>query len=242
MEKNCGDRLCLLKLAYEKAHIGDCNSARGLQRAKLAKNNMNLHGLGVRAFIEPDTKLRQQKLPAWQPILTASSVIPTIFVIGIVFLPIGIALFLASDGVQELEVDYTSCETPSNDPCRVKISLEKPFEGDVYFYYGLYNYYQNLRRYMKSRSDAQLIGDLQAEVVSGVVAGFKTPISSMTQYLLNFSARKKELLLGHRKNVVRTLKWSLMFVVDNYSIQEETSFHDLLQHWSDYCCSLACGC
>uniref|UniRef100_A0A915BRP9 Cell cycle control protein 50A n=1 Tax=Parascaris univalens TaxID=6257 RepID=A0A915BRP9_PARUN len=108
-----------------------------------------------------DTKLRQQKLPAWQPILTASSVIPTIFVIGIVFLPIGIALFLASDGVQELEVDYTSCETPSNDPCRVKISLEKPFEGDVYFYYGLYNYYQNLRRYMKSRSDAQLIGDLQ---------------------------------------------------------------------------------
>lgn len=34
-------------------------------------------------------------------------------------------------------------------------------QGDVYFYYGLYNYYQNLRRYMKSRSDAQLIGDLQ---------------------------------------------------------------------------------
>ncbi|VDN01072.1 unnamed protein product [Thelazia callipaeda] len=42
------------------------------------------------------TKLRQQKLPAWQPILTASTVIPTVFGIGIVFLPIGIALFIAN--------------------------------------------------------------------------------------------------------------------------------------------------
>uniref|UniRef100_A0A8R1TUR2 P4-ATPase flippase complex beta subunit TMEM30A n=1 Tax=Onchocerca volvulus TaxID=6282 RepID=A0A8R1TUR2_ONCVO len=74
-----------------------------------------------------DTKLRQQKLPAWQPILTASTVIPTIFGIGIVFLPIGIALFL----------------------------------GDVYFYYALDNYFQNHRRYMKSRSDSQLLGDLE---------------------------------------------------------------------------------
>lgn len=31
-------------------------------------------------------------------------------------------------------------------------------QGDVYFYYGLENYYQNHRRYVKSRSDAQLLG------------------------------------------------------------------------------------
>lgn len=49
-----------------------------------------------------DTKLRQQKLPAWQPILTASTVIPTVFGIGVVFLPVGVALFLASQGGKKL--------------------------------------------------------------------------------------------------------------------------------------------
>ena len=31
----------------------------------------------------------------------------------------------------------------------------------MYFYYGLSNFYQNHRRYVKSRSDSQLLGDLR---------------------------------------------------------------------------------
>lgn len=31
-------------------------------------------------------------------------------------------------------------------------------QGDVFFYYGLINFHQNLRRYMDSRDDAQLVG------------------------------------------------------------------------------------
>jgi len=31
-------------------------------------------------------------------------------------------------------------------------------KGDVYFYYGLINYYQNHRRYVRSRDDNQLLG------------------------------------------------------------------------------------
>lgn len=106
-----------------------------------------------------DTRFRQQKLPAWQPVLTAWTVIPAVFGIGIVFVPIGVLLLLASDSVQEVVTDYTTCETPSK--CKVKIVIEKPLKGDVYFYYGLDNYYQNHRRYMKSRSDDQLVGNLQ---------------------------------------------------------------------------------
>ncbi|VIO86705.1 Uncharacterized protein BM_BM14002 [Brugia malayi] len=108
-----------------------------------------------------DTKLRQQKLPAWQPILTASAVIPTVFGIGIVFLPIGVALLLASQGVKESITDYTSCSVPSHESCDFVIKLNSDFQGDVYFYYALDNYFQNHRRYMKSRSDSQLLGDLQ---------------------------------------------------------------------------------
>ena len=37
------------------------------------------------------------------------------------------------------------------------------FQGDVYMYYGLSNFYQNHRRYVKSRDDKQLGG---AEVTS----------------------------------------------------------------------------
>jgi hypothetical protein len=44
--------------------------------------------------------------------------------------------------------------------------LDKDFKGDVFFYYGLTNFYQNHRRYVKSRDDNQLLGE------------FKTPASS----------------------------------------------------------------
>lgn len=44
--------------------------------------------------------------------------------------------------------------------CVVNFTLEKDFIGKVYMYYGLTNYYQNHRRYVKSRDDDQLLGRL----------------------------------------------------------------------------------
>lgn len=37
-------------------------------------------------------------------------------------------------------------------------------QGKVYMYYGLTNYYQNHRRYVKSRDDNQLLGRLENPV------------------------------------------------------------------------------
>lgn len=45
-------------------------------------------------------KFKQQRLPAWQPILTASSVLPTFFAIGVVFIPIGVGLLHLSQSVK----------------------------------------------------------------------------------------------------------------------------------------------
>lgn len=56
-----------------------------------------------------DSAFKQQRLPAWQPILTASTVLPTFFVIGIAFIPVGIVLLNISDQVQEFSYDYTDC-------------------------------------------------------------------------------------------------------------------------------------
>lgn len=56
-----------------------------------------------------DSAFKQQRLPAWQPILTAGTVLPTFFVIGIAFIPVGIGLLYFSDEVKEKVIDYTHC-------------------------------------------------------------------------------------------------------------------------------------
>lgn len=53
----------------------------------------------------PDnTAFKQQRLPAWQPILTAGTVLPTFFIVGLIFIPIGIGIFVTSNNIREIEV------------------------------------------------------------------------------------------------------------------------------------------
>ncbi|XP_007951441.1 LOW QUALITY PROTEIN: cell cycle control protein 50A [Orycteropus afer afer] len=122
----------------------------------------------------PDnTAFKQQRLPAWQPILTAGTVLPTFFIIGLIFIPIGIGIFVTSNNIREIEIDYTGtepsspcnkCLSPDMTPCfcTINFTLEQSFEGNVFMYYGLSNFYQNHRRYVKSRDDSQLNGDPSA--------------------------------------------------------------------------------
>ncbi|EFW99117.1 lem3 cdc50 family protein [Grosmannia clavigera kw1407] len=56
-----------------------------------------------------NTAFRQQRLKAWQPILTPKTVLPLFFAIGIIFAPIGAALLYASSRVQMIKLDYTDC-------------------------------------------------------------------------------------------------------------------------------------
>ncbi|ORX99820.1 ligand-effect modulator 3 family [Clohesyomyces aquaticus] len=56
-----------------------------------------------------NTAFRQQRLKAWQPILTPKTVLPLFFIVGIIFAPIGGLLLWASSQVQELSIDYTNC-------------------------------------------------------------------------------------------------------------------------------------
>ncbi|KAI6192258.1 Protein CBR-CHAT-1 [Aphelenchoides bicaudatus] len=108
------------------------------------------------------SKLRQQKLPAWQPILTAFTAIPVVFAIGFIFIPVGVVILLSSISVREINLEYAShCPSPPSN-CTVTFNIKEgeDFKGNVYFYYGLDNYFQNHRRYVKSRSDSQLLGDL----------------------------------------------------------------------------------
>ncbi|KAL8912184.1 MAG: hypothetical protein Q9171_002746 [Xanthocarpia ochracea] len=57
-----------------------------------------------------NTAFRQQRLKAWQPILTPKTVLPLFFAIGIIFAPIGGLLLWASSQVQEISIDYSDCQ------------------------------------------------------------------------------------------------------------------------------------
>lgn len=53
----------------------------------------------------PDnTAFTQQRLPAWQPMLSAGIIIPGFVVIGVAFIGIGVALFVTSRNIDVLEV------------------------------------------------------------------------------------------------------------------------------------------
>ncbi|KAI9496128.1 CDC50 family protein [Zychaea mexicana] len=56
-----------------------------------------------------DGAFRQQRLPAWQPVLTPRTALPTFFVIGILFTPIGGLLFWSNSRIIEIKLDYTHC-------------------------------------------------------------------------------------------------------------------------------------
>eukprot|EP00002_Diphylleia_rotans_P005296 TRINITY_DN1441_c0_g2_i3.p1 TRINITY_DN1441_c0_g2~~TRINITY_DN1441_c0_g2_i3.p1 ORF type:complete len:317 (-),score=50.72 TRINITY_DN1441_c0_g2_i3:281-1231(-) len=106
-----------------------------------------------------ESLFKQQQLPAWQPVLTPKSVILTFFSFAVIFIPIGVVILVASDKVVESDtLDYTNCEV-INGICTGTLNVPKDMEPPVYVYYELTNFYQNHRRYVKSRNDDQLRGE-----------------------------------------------------------------------------------
>jgi len=111
-----------------------------------------------------NTAFAQQKLKAWQPILTPVPVIVSFLVIGIAFIPIAVLLLEASNSVSEyVSKDYSGCSPIGIGPNATLGQCFVSFPGlnmqpPIYIYYQLENYYQNHRRYVKSRNDDQLQG------------------------------------------------------------------------------------
>lgn len=52
------------------------------------------------SFCFLDTAFKQQRLKAWQPLLTPKTVLPTLFVAGIIFAPLGGLFLYESDTVK----------------------------------------------------------------------------------------------------------------------------------------------
>ncbi|KAF7709271.1 transmembrane protein 30C [Silurus meridionalis] len=129
-------------------------------------------GTGPFARRPDNSAFKQQRLPAWSPSLTPHTVLPIFYSLSLVCVLLGVWLLITVQTTQQLKIDYTdsgSCghclemrKYPTNATttcnCAVNFNVPKTFLGDVFFYYGLINFHQNLRRYMDSRDDAQLVG------------------------------------------------------------------------------------
>lgn len=108
-----------------------------------------------------NSKFKQQTLPAWRPIPSFRSTMITFTVFGIIFLGLGVLLYIMSDQIKEIVVtnydDLDQCK--AKDSCTIEFKVTENIQQPIYVYYQLDNFYQNHRRYVKSRSFNQLKGD-----------------------------------------------------------------------------------
>lgn len=111
------------------------------------------------------SKFKQQMLPAWRPVPSFGSTMITFGIFGLVFMTLGIALYVMSDKIQEVSFNYTDCALPATSEfgdsltCTKTVEISNDIEGPIYVYYQLENFYQNHRRYVRSRSYEQLMGE-----------------------------------------------------------------------------------
>ena len=111
------------------------------------------------------SRFKQQRLPAWRPVPTILSIIIIFAVFGVVFIVLGVIVLIYSKKVKSYEVDYTDCllvsdpSYDSNNPCTQTITINEDIEKPIFVYYQLDGFFQNTRRYVKSKEADQLTGD-----------------------------------------------------------------------------------
>ena len=107
------------------------------------------------------TVFSQQRTEAWRPLFTPVVVILLLFGSGILLVVLGSFFYLLSANIVEVDYrydDYCAANFPNSSQCILPIKLPKDINGRAFLLYRLTNFYQNHKRYITSRSDAQLRG------------------------------------------------------------------------------------
>ena len=101
-----------------------------------------------------NSKFKQQKMAGWRPVPSMARTVVIFFVLGIVFVGLGVLILLFSNEIVE-KIQKYDCET---NICTIEIKIEKEMKKNIMVYYQLDGFYQNHRRYVKSKSIKQLNG------------------------------------------------------------------------------------
>lgn len=111
---------------------------------------------------------------AWQPIITPRTLYVVFLSLAIPFIAIGAAIIDASSKVVEHSWQYdgagntnpncavgmTGLSSQEAKVCTLEWTADRDLAAPIFVYYGLDNFYQNHRRYVKSKSDTQLAGTI----------------------------------------------------------------------------------
>ena len=104
------------------------------------------------------SRFKQQKLPGWRPVPTITSTTITFVSFGIIFIILGIIILVYSSNIKEYKVQYSNdCKNLGSD-CDVTLIVKDDMDLPVMVYYQINKFYQNHRRYVKSKNDDQLHG------------------------------------------------------------------------------------
>lgn len=124
-------------------------------------------------------KFRQQDLWAVKPVWSPKCVVVMYYIIAVIFLPIGVAVLIKSLRMSQTERfrydNFDECDIGDGGgvtgTCVLPVDLEKDTGAPTFMYYGLVNYFQNAREYIKSRSAEQLRGQSNPTVTDCANAG-----------------------------------------------------------------------
>ena len=144
-----------LQEAGSKLNLKEPKKADRLKSLKTIEENREDEDLVYERI--KDSAFKQQRLPAWRPVPTILSLVIVLSLFGIIFIILGIVLLVYSHKIKSVELDYTNCGNTSF--CTQTINIDKRIEGPVFVYYQLNGFFQNSRRYVKSKNIKQLQGD-----------------------------------------------------------------------------------
>jgi hypothetical protein len=146
-------------------------------------NGTKYSGADPHAHKPNNSLFKQQRLPAWQPVMSPPYVVGCLFLVAVFFIPIGVSIIVANNGayIKELRYDDRCPKSIRNTPAAAAVNItyvdggrtivvpqgclttisftvDQDMPPPVYMYYKLTNFYQNHRKFVRSRSEVQLAG------------------------------------------------------------------------------------
>lgn len=88
--------------------VEDYNQEEGYESSSSAESEIDTSEEKSRR--PKENAFTQQRLKSINPVLTAKTVIPLLVAIAVVFVPLGAAMWYASDRIEDITIEYTQCE------------------------------------------------------------------------------------------------------------------------------------
>ena len=103
------------------------------------------------------SSFKQQRLPAWRPVPTLLSIIIFYVLFALIFISLGIIILIFSGKIVSQEIPYKVICGDKID-CEFEETINEDMKAPIMMYYKLDGFYQNHRRYIRSKSVNQLYG------------------------------------------------------------------------------------